>query len=433
MEYYFCGFVITCQFKHLATILANTSCPEIGHINSNEGFKAKMNPNLSGNQWRPLQPQPNEFGGGNGGNLFHQQQQQQRPTRQITKNPQNMSMGFQNFAPNGFGGNTISSPFGTGAGSGNSNNGPLSPSLSNSASTGRLTSLMSPLSPNGVGGHGNMGNFDFMGGNNGSSSRQPDQTRLSPSFNIGSGMQQQSRGGTSNLMNMPNPLSPRDMERHSMNNGYDSVRPPSVGQSPNSGLSNGFRSASSSNFDRSMSVTTNGMGGNGTSQAGSFFDQFKSNTSSNTSNNQSEINSLLRHMSMPSGMSEQGSGGLGRTGGVNGGPGMMNPNGFLRSNSNMPNMNSYGSNNSAGGALNNSSNNRSELFTSIGGGPAFNSGQEHGGLTMRNSSPPLGNSSFNGSGAMNDMKIGMWDSGRPSSPGKVKTVICVAALYIKCR
>ena len=209
-----------------------------------------------------------------------------------------------------------------------------------------------------------------------------------------------------------------------MNNGYDSVRPPSVGQSPNSGLSNGFRSTSSSNFDRSMSVT-NGMGGNGTSQAGSFFDQFKSNTSSsNTSNNQSEINSLLRHMSMPSGMSEHGGGGLGRAAGVNGGPGMMNPNGFLRSNSNMPNMNSFGSNTSGGGALNNSTNNRSDLFSGIGGGSVFNSGQEHGGLTMRNSSPPLGNSGFNGSGAMNDMKIGMWDGGRPSSPEKVKIVIC---------
>ena len=361
-----------------------------------------MNPNLSGNQWRPLQPQPNEFGSGNGGNLFHQQPQS-RPSRQITKNPQNMSMGFQNFTPNGFGANA----FGSSTGS-TSSNGPLSPSLSNSASTGRLTSLMSP---NGGGVHGNMGNFDFLanGGN-----RPLDQTRLSPSFNTSSGPQQ-SRGA--NLMNMPNPLSPREFERHSMNNGFDSVRPPSVGQSPNTGLSNGFRSASSSNFERSVSIN-NGMGGNQTSQAGSYFDQFKGSTSNNSSNNQSEINSLLRHMSVPNGITDNGSSGMGRNGGLNAGPGMMNQSAFMRSNSTMPAMKSPGSNNAFGGGFNNSGN-RTDVFNSLGGSSIFNTRQENEGLTMRNPSPPLGNSSFNSNGSMNDMKIGMWNDGRPSSPGKV--------------
>lgn len=372
-----------------------------------------MNPNLTGNQWRPLQPQPNEFGSGNGGNLFHQQPQS-RPSRQITKNPQNMSMGFQNFTPNGFGANA----FGSNTGS-TSSNGPLSPSLSNSASTGRLTSLMSP---NGGGVHGNMGNFDFLanGGN-----RPLDQTRLSPSFNTSSGPQQ---SRSANLMNMPNPLSPREFERHSMNNGFDSVRPPSVGQSPNTGISNGFRSASSSNFERSIS-TNNGMSGNPTSQAGSYFDQYKSSTTSSSSNNQSEINNLLRHMSVPNGVTDNGSSGMGRNGGLNGGlnggPGMMTQNPFMRSNSTMPAMKSPGSNNAFGGGFNNSGN-RTEGFTSMGGGSLldnnrsiFNKRQENEGPTMRNNSPPLGNSSFNSSGSMNDMQIGMWNDGRPSSPGKV--------------
>ena len=379
-----------------------------------------MNPNLPGSsQWRPLQPQQNEFGGASGGNLFHQQQQ--RPTRQITKNPQNISMGFQNFTPNGFGANGLSSPFGSGAGGGGSgNDGPLSPNLSGSASTGRLTGLMSPMSPNGGGGHGNMGNFDFMGGNNSSSNRQSDQTRLSPSFSTGLSAQP-NRG--SNLMNMPNPMSPRDMERHSMNNGFDPIRSPSVGQSPNSALSNGFRSNQSTNFDRSISVT-NGMGGNGSSAVGNFFDQFKSNTNSNASNSQSEINNLLRQMSMPNGMPDHGGGGLGRGGGGgHGSPGMMNQNGFLRSSSNMSTISSLGSSTSIGGGLSNGSN-RSDIFSGIGSGMSgssnFNNGQEQGGLTMRNPSPPLGNSSFNGNGYMSDMKIGMWDGGSNSGSGQVK-------------
>ena len=124
-----------------------------------------MNPNLSGNQWRPLQPQPNEFGSGNSGGQspFQQQLSARSATtvRQITKNPQNMAQpssnnfqgGFQNFPPNGFGGNSNNSggnmPFGAGNGP---NNGPLSPNnLSNNASTGRLQGLMSPMSPNGGG------------------------------------------------------------------------------------------------------------------------------------------------------------------------------------------------------------------------------------------------------------------------------------------
>ena len=129
------------------------------------------------------------------------------------------------------------------------NNGPLSPPIPNSASTGRLTSLMSP---NGGGGHSNMGNFDFLGGG-----RTSDQTRVSPSSNTPSGLQQ-IRGGN-NLMNMPNPLSPREFERHSMNNGYDNVRTPSSGQSSNSGMSNGFRGGQSENLLRSMSMN-NGAG-----------------------------------------------------------------------------------------------------------------------------------------------------------------------------
>ena len=349
-----------------------------------------MNPNLSGNQWRPLQPQPNEFGGGN---LFHQQP---RPTRQITKNPQNMNMGFQNFTPNGLGAN----PFGSNQSNG-SNNGPLSPALSNSASTGRLTSLMSP---NGSANQGNMGNFDFIGSG---ANRSLDQTRLSPSFNSNSGLQQ--NRGASNLINMPNPLSPREFERHSMNNGFDSVRQPSVGQSPNSGLSNGFRSSSSSNFERSMSVT-NGMNTNPPSSIGSFFDQFKSTPTSSNSNNQSEINSLLRHMSVPNGGPDNGSG-VGRNGVISSGN-MMNQSNFMRSNSTMPTMKSPGTNSFGNGFGN--SNNRTDIFNTM-GGSGFNSRQESEGLSMQNSSPP----NFNGSGSMNDMKIGMWNEGRSSSPGKV--------------
>ena len=353
-----------------------------------------MNPNLSGNQWRPLQPQPNEFGGGNGGNLFHQQP---RPSRQITKNPQNMNAGFQNFMPNGLGSNAFGSNQ-----SNSSNNGPLSPALPNSASTGRLTSLMSP---NGVAGPGNMGSFDFIG--NGAN-RSLDQPRLSPSFNSSSGLQQ--NRGVNNLMNMPNPLSPRDFERHSMNNGFDSGRQQTVGQSPNSGISNGFRGASSSNFERSMS-TTNGMSNNTPNSIGSFFDQFKNTTASNNTNNQSEINSLLRHMSVPNGVSDNSSG-MGRNGNLNGGT-MMNQANFMRSNSTMPNMKSPGSNNGFGVGFNNTSN-RTDIFNSM-GGSGFNSRQDSEGLSMRNSSPP----NFNGSGTMNEMKIGMWNEGRPSSPGKV--------------
>ena len=378
-----------------------------------------MNPNLFGNQWRPLQPQPNEFGGGMGGNVF-QQQQQQRPARQITKNPQNMNMGFQNFAPNGLGGNTLSSGLGNGTGGGNSNNGPLSPASSSSATASRLHNLMSPLSPNGVGGHGNMGNFDFLRAS-GSNSRQGDQSRLSPSFNMGSSIPQQTRG-TNLLMNMSNPLSPRDMERHPTSNGYDSIRHPSVGQSPNSGLTNGFRNAPS-NFDRSMSVTNN-IVGNNASQASSIFDQFKSNTTSNNTNsNQNEISSLLRQMSVPSGMSEYG-GNVGREG-IN--SGMGNQSGFMRANSNVPNMKGMGSTNSIGSSAHNSTS-RSDLFSSVGGGSIFSSGHDNGGLTMRNSSPPLGDSIFNRNGSMNDMKIGTWDDGRPSSPGKVNAIIFYAKI-----
>ena len=358
-----------------------------------------MNPNLSGNQWRPLQPQPNEFGGGNGGNLFHQQA---RPSRQITKNPQNMNAGFQNFIPNGLGANS----FGANQSNG-SNNGPLSPALSNSASTGRLTSLMSP---NGVAGPGNMGSFDFIGSG---ANRTLDQTRLSPSFNSNSGVQH--NRGTNNLINMPNPLSPRDFERHSMNNGFDSVRQPSVVPSPNSGMSNGFRAASSSNFERSMSVS-NGMSNNPPNSIGSFFDQFKSTTASNNSTNQSEINSLLRHMSMPNGGPDNNIG-LGRNGGLNSGN-MTNQSNFMRSNSTMPNLKSPGTSNNGFGF--NGTNSRPDVFNGM-GGSVFNSRPETEAISMRNSSPP----NFNGSGSMNDMKIGMWNEGRPSSPGKVgiKTII----------
>ena len=355
-----------------------------------------MNPNLSGNQWRPLQPQPNEFGGGNGGNMFHQQP---RPSRQITKNPQNMNVGFQNFIPTGPGTNSFGSNQSNG-----SNNGPLSPALPNSASTGRLTSLMSP---NGVAGPGNMSNFDFMGGG---PNRSLDQTRLSPSFNSSSGLQQ--NRGANNLINMPNPLSPRDFERHSMNNGFDSARQ-SVGQSPNSGMVNGFRNASSSNFERPMSIT-NGMSNNPPNSIGSFFDQFKPTSASNNSSNQSEINSLLRHMSVPNGGSDNGMG-LGRNGGLNGGN-MMNQNNFMRSNSTLANMKSPGSSNNGFGF--NSTNNRPDVFNSM-GGSVFNSRPETDGVSMRNSSPP----NFNGSGSMNEMKIGMWNEGRPSSPGKVSISI----------
>ena len=100
----------------------------------------------------------------------------------------------------------------------------------------------------------------------------------------------------------------------------------------------------------------------------------------------------------------------------------MNHNGFLRSSSNMSTMSSLGSSNSNGGGLNNGTN-RSDIFSGIGGGmggsSAFNNGQEQGGLTIRNSSPPLGNSCFNGNGSMCDMKIGLWDGGTNNSPGKV--------------
>ena len=368
-----------------------------------------MNPNLSGNQWRPLQPQSSDYGSGNGGNLFNQHPQP-RPTRQITKNPQNMSIGFQNFPPNGFGANS----FGSNSGNSNMNNGPLSPPLSNSASTGRLTSLMSP---NGGGGHGNIGNFDFLGA---SSNRPADQTRLSPSFNSNSGPQQ-NRGGP-NLINMPNPLSPREFERHSMNNGFDSVRQPSIGQSPNTGLSNGFRNAPSTNFERSMS-TNMGMSGNGLNQTGSFFDQFKNSTSSSTSNTSSEINSLLRHMSVPNGITDNGQAGLGRTGGLNNVPGMMSQSPFMRQNNAMSSMKSPTSNNGFSVGFPNSNNRSEQLFTSIGGGPAFNNRHENEGLTMRNTSPPLSNSTYNGGGSMDDMKIGMWNDGTPSSPGQVNTLI----------
>ena len=355
-----------------------------------------MNQNMSGNQWRPLQPQQNEFSSGSGGSIFHQQPQQ-RPPRSITKNPQNMAVGFQNFAPNGFGANS----FGLNSGNGNSNNGPLSPPIPNSASTGRLTSLMSP---NGGGGHSNMGNFDFLGGG-----RTSDQTRVSPSFNTPSGLQQ-IRGGN-NLMNMPNPLSPREFERHSMNNGYDNVRTPSSGQSSNSGMSNGFRGGQSENLLRSMSMN-NGAGPNTGSQASSFFEQFKSSNTS-TSNNQPEINSLLRHMSVPNGVPENGSAAMSRNGGVNG-QGITPQTGFMRSPTAMPNMKSPSGN---GFGILNSGNSRNDIFGNN-GGSMFNSRQDNDGIMMRNSSPPSNNSTYNGGVPKNEMAIGMWNEPRPSSPSK---------------
>merc|ERR1719412_363252 len=104
------------------------------------------------------------------------------------------------------------------------------------------------------------------------------------------------------------------------------------------------------------------MNPNPTSSIGSFFDQFKNPTTSSSSNNQSEINNLLRHMSVPNGVPDNGTG-AGRNGSITGGN-MMNQSSFMRSNSTMPNMKSPGSNSFGGGFIN--SNNRSDVFNSMG-------------------------------------------------------------------
>ena len=126
--------------------------------------------NLGGTHWRTLQPQGGDFG-----SAFTPLPQQ--PRRQITKNPQNM---FSNYplSPNGVG--PTLGGFSNNSVNGGFNNGPMSPTLTSSQSTGRLNSgrLVSPSAGgplgNGSGGGGGFGDFGMT---------DPQQhNRLSPSF-----------------------------------------------------------------------------------------------------------------------------------------------------------------------------------------------------------------------------------------------------------